>query len=59
MRVHDSGVQLSEFAVPVVVRNDRDTCHAPPCHTLSFLAIDWLMGGNGQATIRDRVEACW
>ena len=27
--VHDPGVQLAEGAVPVVVRNDLDACHAP------------------------------
>ena len=31
--VHYPGVQLSKLALPVVVRNDRDSCHAPPCHT--------------------------
>ena len=32
--VHDPGVQLAERAVPVVVSNDLDACHAPAFHTV-------------------------
>ena len=51
--VHYPGVQLSEFAVPVVVRNHRDTCHAPPCHNPGWFVIDRSTGANPQHRVRN------
>ena len=44
--VHYPGVQLSKFTVPVVVRNDRDSCHTPPCHNPGWFVIDRSTGAN-------------
>ena len=57
------GYSSAKFALPVVVRNDRDSCHAPPCHTNtpgdSRERDPCAEGLNGQATGRGRAEGCW